>query len=140
MFRLILLLLGIISASILPIAYAIDPLDRLDITSPRLEDFAGNSIDQNIIVNQLVLITADITNKQETPQNFVYIIQIKDSQGIIRYISTFSAEIDSNKTFSPALSWTPNTAGKYVAEIYVWESLKNPDPLSESHTLGMTAS
>ena len=140
MFRLILLLLGIISASILPIAYAVDPLDRLDVTSPRLEDFAGNTIDQNIIVNQLVLITADITNNQDVPQNFVYIIQIKDSQGVIRYISTFSAEIDSNKTFSPALSWTPNTAGKYVAEIYVWESLKNPDALSESHSLGMTAS
>lgn len=140
MFRLILLLLGIISASILPIAYAIDPLDRLDVTSPRLEDFAGNTIDQNIIVNQLVLITADITNNQEVPQNFVYIIQIKDSQGVIRYISTFSAEIDSNKTFSPALSWTPNTAGKFVAEIYVWESLKNPDALSESLSLSMTAS
>lgn len=134
------LLLGIISASILPIAYAIDPLDRLDVTSPRLEDFAGNTIDQNIIVNQLVLITADITNNQEVPQNFVYIIQIKDSQGVIRYISTFSAEIDSNKTFSPALSWTPNTAGKFVAEIYVWESLKNPDALSESLSLSMTAS
>lgn len=134
------LLLGIISASILPIAYAVDPLDRLDVTSPRLEDFAGNTIDQNIIVNQLVLITADITNNQEVPQNFVYIIQIKDSQGVIRYISTFSAEIDSNKTFSPALSWTPNTAGKFVAEIYVWESLKNPDALSESLSLSMTAS
>lgn len=140
MFRLVLLLIGIISASLLPTAYAIDPLDRLQVTSPRLEDFAGNTIEQSIIVNQLVLITADITNNQDVPQNFVYIIQIKDSQNIIRYISSFSAEIDSNKTFSPALSWTPNTAGKFVAEIYVWESLNNPDPLSESLSLSMTAS
>jgi hypothetical protein len=138
-FRLI-LLLGAISALIIPTAYAVEPLDRLQVTSPRLEDFAGNTIGQSIIVNQLVLITADITNSQDVPQDFVYIIQIKDSQGIIRYLSSFSAEIDSGKTFSPALSWTPNTAGRFVAEIYVWESFTNPDALSESLSLSITAS
>ena len=140
MLRLALVIIGIISASILPAVYAIEPLDRLQVTSPRLADFRGNTVSQNVIVNQLVVVTADITNNQDVPQDFVYIVQIKDSQSVIRYLSSFSAEVDSTKTFSPGVSWTTNTAGKFVVEIYVWESFNNLDPLSEFLILNLTVS
>ncbi len=143
MLRLAFLLLGVISASILPVVYALEPLDRLQVTSPRLADFRGNTVSENIIVNQLVVITADITNGQEVPQDFIYIIQIKDSQNIILYLNFIKAEVAPTKTFSPGVSWTPNTSGKFVVEIYVWEGLDNPnppDPLSEVLTLNLTAS
>ena len=140
MLRLTLLLLGMISALIIPTAYALDPLDRLQVMSPRLADFRGNTVSENVIVNQLVVITADITNGQEVTQDFVYIIQIKDSQNIIQYLNFIKAEVAPTKTFSPGVSWTPNTSGKFVAEIFVWESFSNPEPLSEFLTLIMTAS
>ena len=140
MLRLTLLLLGIISASILPVVYALDPLDRLQVTSPRLADLRGNTVSENVIVSQLVVITTDITNNQDISQDFVYIVQIKDSQNVIRYLSSFSAEVAPTKTFSPGVSWPPNTSGKFVVEIFVWESFDNPDPLSEVHTLNLTAS
>jgi len=138
--RLAFLLLGVISASILPVVYALEPLDRLQVTSPRLADFRSNTISENVIVNQLVVITADITNGQEVTQDFVYIVQIKDSQNIILYLNFFKAEVTPTKTFSPGVSWTPNISGKFVVEIYVWESFENPEPLSEFLTLNLTAS
>ena len=140
MLRLALVIIGIISASILPAVYAIEPLDRLQVTSPRLADFRGNTVSQNVIVNQLVVVTADITNNQDLPQDFVYIVQIKDSQNVIRYLNFIKAEVSPTKTFSPGVSWTPNTAGKFIVEIYVWEGLEEPNPLSEVLTLNLTAS
>ncbi len=140
MLRLALVIIGIISASILPAVYAIEPLDRLQVTSPRLADFRGNTVSQNVIVNQLVVITADITNNQDLPQEFVYIVQIKDSQNVIRYLNFIKAEVSPTKTFSPGVSWTPNTSGKFLVEIYVWEGLDEPNPLSEVLTLNLTAS
>jgi len=138
--RLTILLLGVISASILPVVYALEPLDRLQVTSPRLADLRGNTVSENVIVNQIVVITADLINGQEVTQNFVYIIQIKDSQNIIRYLSFIKAEVAPTKTFSPGVSWTSNISGKFVVEIYVWESFENPEPLSEFLTLNLTAS
>jgi len=138
--RLALVIIGIISASILPVVYAIEPLDRLQVTSPRLADFRGNTVSQNVIVNQLVVITADITNNQDVSQDFVYIVQIKDSQNVIRYLNFIKAEVSPTKTFSPGVSWTPNTSGKFLVEIYVWEGLDEPNPLSEVLTLNLTAS
>ena len=140
MLRLALVIIGIISASILPVVYAIEPLDRLQVTSPRLADFRGNTVSQNVIVNQLVVITADITNNQDLPQDFVYIVQIKDSQNVIRYLNFIKAEVSPTKTFSPGVSWTPNTSGKFLVEIYVWEGLDKPNPLSKVLTLNLTAS
>ena len=140
MLRLALVIIGIISASILPAIDAIEPLDRLQVTAPRLADFRGNTVSQNVIVNQLVVITADITNNQDLPQDFVYIVQIKDSQNIIRYLNFIKAEVSPTKTFSPGVSWTPNTSGKFLVEIYVWEGLEEPNPLSEVLTLNLTAS
>jgi len=138
--RLTFLLLSVISASILPVVYALDPLDRLQVMSPRLADFRGNTVSENVIVNQLVVITADITNGQEVTQNFVYIIQIKDKQNIIQYLNFIKAEVAPTKTFSPGVSWAPNISGKFVVEIYIWESFENPKPLSEFLTLNLTAS
>ena len=92
------------------------------------------------ILNQLVIITADLTNGQDVTQEFVYIVQIKDEQNVIRYLNFFKAEVEQAKTFSPGVSWTPNTSGKYIVEIYVWESFVNPEPLTKVHSLELTAS
>ncbi len=140
MLRLVFLLLSVISASILPVVYGIDPLDRVPASSPRLENIAGNQVTQNVIVNQLVQVTADITNNQDISQDFVYIVQIKDEFGIIRYLAWISGSLEPGQSFSAARSWTPHTAGKFVAEIFVWESFSNPEPLSNLISLNITAS
>jgi len=139
--RLVLLTFVVISASIIPIINGIEPLERAPATSPRLENLFGDTVSQNIIVNQPVQITADITNNQEISQKFVYIVQIKDSQNIIRYVNWFAnITLEPHQMFSASRSWTPKFAGKYVAEIYVWDSFSNQNALSESIFINITAS
>ena len=140
MLRLLFLLLGVISASALPITNGVEALDRVPASSPRLENIGGNQVSENVIVNQLVQVTADVTNKQDSTQDFVYIVQIKDEVGIIRYLAWISGTLQPGQSFSAARSWTPDTSGKFVAEIFVWESFINPEPLSNSISLTITAS
>jgi hypothetical protein len=55
-------------------AFAIEPLDRVDITNPRLVNSFGSQISNQINVNQQIQITADVKNNQDKTQTFVYII------------------------------------------------------------------
>lgn len=102
-------------------AFAIEPLDRVDITNPRLVNSFGSKISEQINVNQQVQITADVKNNQEKTQKFVFIVQVKNQNGVIITIGWISGLLNPGQTFSPALSWMPKTSGEYTAEIFVWD-------------------
>ncbi len=133
-------MVGLILVSIIPSSHAIDPLDRVPISSPRLEDFFQNPVSKNININQQVQIAANITNNQEIDQKFVYIVQIKDSEDVVIHLVWISGELNPHQTFSPAVSWKPELSGSFVAQIFVWEGLINQDALSESISFDITAS
>ena len=101
--------------------FAIEPLDRVDIKNPRLVNSFGSKISDQINVNQQVQITADVKNNQEKTQKFVYIVQVKNENGVIITIGWISGLLNPGQTFSPALSWSPKTSGEYTAEIFVWD-------------------
>ena len=133
-------MVGLILVSIIPSSHAIDPLDRVPISSPRLEDFFQNPVSKNININQQVQIAANITNNQEIDQKFVYIVQIKDTEDVVIHLVWISGELNPHQTFSPAVSWKPDMSGSFVAQIFVWEGLINQDALSESISFDITAS
>jgi len=83
-----------------------------------------------VLVDEQVQITSDLTNSQDRIQNFVYIVQLKDDQGVSISLAWITGALSPNQRLSPALSWTPDKAGMYTAEIFVWESINNPDALS----------
>ena len=43
--------------------------------------------------------------------------------------------LGAGKTFRPAQSWMPDTAGTYTVTIFVWESFANPVALSPHHSM-----
>ena len=133
-------MVGLILVSIIPSSHAIDPLDRVPISSPRLEDFFQNPVSKNININQQVQVAANVTNNQEIDQKFVYIVQIKDSEDVVIHLVWISGELNPHQTFSPAVSWKPELSGSFVAQIFVWEGLINQDALSESISFDITAS
>ncbi len=133
-------MVGLILVSIIPSSHAIDPLDRVPISSPRLEDFFQNPVSKNININQQVQIAANVTNNQEIDQKFVYIVQIKDTEDVVIHLVWISGELNPHQTFSPAVSWRADLSGSFVVEIFVWESLINQDALSESISFDITAS
>ena len=94
----------------------------------------------NVNVYQQIQISADITNNQKKSQNFVYIVQIKNENGIVVSLGWISAQLSLNQKLSPSLSWSPDNEGKFIAEIFVWEGLLNHIALSEYTMLQINVS
>lgn len=134
-----LLAILVIIVSVTP-AFALTELERTSIMNPRLENTFGSTVLDNINVNQQIQISADITNHQTKSQNFVYLVQIKDDADIVVSLGWISGQLTPNQELSPSLSWTPNNSGKYTAEIFTWEGLKNHSALSEYIKLSISVS
>ncbi len=123
----------------IPESFALEALERAPIDSPRLVNAFGAPVISHVNVNQQVQISADVTAKNYSG-DFAYIVQIRDDESRIISLAWITGNIDLGQSFSPALSWTPGETGVFTAEIFVWKSLANPEALSESATIKITAS
>lgn len=86
--------------------------------------------DNTIQVDNQVMIVADLSNGQDRDQKFAYIVQIHNKNDIVVSLSWLTGNLSPYQTFSPAQSWTPTQAGTYTVQIFVWESVDSPTPLS----------
>jgi hypothetical protein len=134
-----LLAILVITVSVTP-AFALTELERTSIMDPRLENAFGAPVLDNINVNQQIQISADITNHQTKSQNFVYLVQIKNDADLVVSLGWISGQLTPNQELSPSLSWTSSDSGKYTAEVFVWEGLKNHNALSEYVKLSISVS
>jgi len=121
-------------------ALALTELQRATISDPRLVNTFDVPIGNNVIVNQQIQISADITNNQEKSQKFVYLVQIKDKTGFVVSLVWFSGELNPYQKFNPSVSWVPEKFGEFTAEIYVWEGLINHKALTEYTILQINVS
>jgi len=96
-------------------------LTFVDQTGSRLKD---------ITVGQQVMIQAKVTSNFETTEEIAYISQVKDSEGITVALSWITGTLAAGQEFELAVSWIPEAPGEYTAEVFVWKSIKNPEPLS----------
>ena len=86
--------------------------------------------EDKVTVDKQVMIMADLSSGQDRDQKFAYIVQIRDENGVVTSLSWITGSLTPGQSFSPALSWTPISAGTYTIQIFVWESVDNPDALS----------
>ena len=86
--------------------------------------------EDKVTVDKQVMVVADLSNGQDRNQNFAYIVQIRDENDVVISLSWLTGSLTPRQTFSPGLSWTPTSPGIYMIEIFVWESVYNPDALS----------
>ena len=132
-----LILLGLITLFTVTIsfAYSIQDensiLDRTPASEPEIQDSQGKQLSY-ILVDQQVLIVADVTNALMTQQPFTYFVQIEDDARAVVSLGWLSGTLSPNQMLSPALSWTPLYPGTYRATVFVWEGIDNPSPLSPS--------
>jgi hypothetical protein len=112
-------------------AFALDGIQRAEVKNPRLLNSFGEALSENINTYQQVQISADVENKQATPQTFVYIVQIVADNGVIQKLTWISASLNPQQSLSPAISWTPTNPGTYTAQIYVWDSIKDANALAQ---------
>ena len=110
------------------------PLERAPASHSEVQDTQGRELNY-VLVDQQVLIVADVTNALDKQLPFAYIVQIEDETGVIVSLGWLTGTLSPNQLLSPALSWTPQYPGTYHARVFVWEGIDIPSPLS--HTLGI---
>ncbi len=108
----------------------VPPLERAPATNPRIVDSFGNAITGTVKAGQQIQITADLTNGQDRDQPFAYLVQIQDQNGVTVSLSWITGTLSAGQSLNPAQSWTPSSAGTYTAQIFVWQSIDNPNALS----------
>lgn len=81
-------------------------------------------------VDEQIMIMADISNNQDTQQNFAYITQVKNDDDIVISLSWLTGSLSPRQSFSPAQSWIPAESGVYYIQVFVWESVDHPEALS----------
>lgn len=92
---------------------------------------------KTVEVGKQIQIAADLKNNQDIKQDFAYIVQIQNEDGVTVSLAWITGTLEPAQSFTPALSWIPNEEGTYEATIFVWESIDNPSALSPTLTLGI---
>ena len=83
-----------------------------------------------VLVDHQVQITVDLTNNQKRDQPFAYLVQIQNKDGVTISLSWIAGSLEPGQSMNPSQSWTPTEIGRCNAQIFVWESVDNPDALS----------
>jgi hypothetical protein len=83
-----------------------------------------------LTVGNQIMITADVSNNQDTQQSFAYLTQVKDENQIVISLSWLTGSLSPRQSFSPAQSWTSTEPGMYTIEVFVWKGIDNPEALS----------
>jgi hypothetical protein len=110
------------------------PIIRGAASNPRIVDSFGNAITGPVKVGQQIQITADLANGQDCVVPFAYIVQIQDSNGVTQSLSWITGTLEINQSFNPGQSWIPTVPDTYTAQIFIWDSLDNPNALAPPMT------
>ena len=117
----------------------VPPLERAPAANLRTVDAFSNSLD-TVSIDQQVQITAEIQNGQDRVQQFAYLLQVQDENGVTVTLSWITGELSPYQAFSPAVSWIPTNMGIYDATVFVWQSIDNPTALSPPLSTTVTVS
>jgi len=82
------------------------------------------------IVDEQIMIVADISNSQNVQQPFAYLTQVTNNDDVVVSLSWLTGSLSPKQSLSPAQSWMPTESGLFTVEIFVWESIDNPEALS----------
>ena len=107
----------------------VPPLERLVITDPRVVDGQGNPL-ASISVDTRVHFEADLTSGQDKEQDYAYLVQIEDANGVIIKLDWSGGVMPAGGSQNAAQSWIPDTPGAYTVTMFAWESVSNPTALS----------
>src|SRR5579863_1687870 len=96
-----------------------------------------NSLGQDItspVVDQQLNLQTSLKNSADKNINWAYIVQVINSDGAIADLNYATGSLVKNQTLNAALSWTPHTRGNFKIEIFVWDNLRDINPLSSMLT------
>lgn len=99
------------------------------LTSPKSVGLDGKEL-VTIHVDEPVGFSSTLTNHGKSEQKFTYIVQILNEDGGTDYLEGLSASFLPTQSFTASQSWYPIESGRYVVQVFVWESLGSAIPLT----------
>jgi len=99
--------------------------EKVALSNVKLIDQTGTPV-SNPAEGMQILIQSDLKNNLASDQQFVYIVQVKDSDGATVMISWMSGTLPAGKQYAVAQSWLAEEKGSYSVDVFVWQSISNP--------------
>jgi len=110
--------------------FDLNPLLKILIQSTTFLNAQGQGIFQANVGEQIEISNL-FTNYQQVDQNYAFIVEITDQNGVATDLGWQNGDAPSGKTVSLSRSWTPQEAGVYTVKIFVWDDVNDaPAPLS----------
>lgn len=100
-----------------------------------------NSLGEEIkspVVDQQLNLQTSLKNMNGKNIDWAYIVQVINSDGAIVDLNYATGSLANNQTLAAALSWTPSERGNYKIEIFVWDNLRDINPLAPMSTHSIT--
>ena len=100
-----------------------------------------NSLDEEIkspVVDQQLNLQTSLKNMGGKNIDWAYIVQIINSDGAIVDLNYATGSLAKNQTLAAALSWTPSERGNYKIEVFIWDNLRDINPLAPMSTHSIT--
>jgi hypothetical protein len=103
---------------------------------PLLRNMMGEELaSENQRTGMPMAITAEIqSDEDDSSQQFVFIAQVLDSNGLPVHLSFVLGSVDAGNTTNPTVNWTPGSSGAYTIEVFVWTSLDRPIPFAHKQS------
>ncbi len=100
-----------------------------------------NSLGEEIkspVVDQQLNLQTSLKNMNGKNIDWAYIVQVINSDGAIVDLNYATGSLANNQTLAAALSWTPSERGNYKIEIFIWDNLRDINPLAPMSTHSIT--
>jgi len=120
------------------IGQALSKTEQVPAGTPEIVDTAGNAF-ASPSVGDIVIVQASVTNDDDVAHTVTFIVQVKDASGVVvnqGWVRDIELATDESQT--PGLSWIPESAGTYTAEVYVWTSISEAEALSPVKSVTFT--
>ena len=103
---------------------------RISVELPETIDDKGDPAGQGSVGAPLG-IQATLTNNEKRDAKLTYIVKVTDADGVTVMVSWIKGTVlKPSVSAKPAIFWIPEAIGNYVIDIFVWDGLDNPIPLS----------
>jgi hypothetical protein len=120
------------------IGQALSKTEQVPAGTPEIVDTAGNAF-ASPSVGDIVIVQASVTNDDDVAHTVTFLVQIKNAGGeVINLGWVRDIELATDESQTPGLSWLPDSAGTYTAEVYVWTSISEAEALSPVKSVTFT--
>ena len=111
------------------IDHSLSPINRIQTSPISFSDSFGNPV-TSIISQKQMQIVGKIENHIDYDQEFIYFIQIKNSDFHVISLSWIQGQLSPKQILDISQSWIPEKSDTYFLETYVWNSLNELTPMS----------